>query len=113
MKKGYKGTYDKLHGEFINIYEGAEGIPEELMALFLKWKRYGAENDAQFIKENPHACPLKYVSEKFRYEGRNYIFYPESMDVCDPHFENLMMNCVEDELVALGAEEVFCTAMVD
>jgi len=113
MKKGYKGTYDKLFDDLQEIYEGAEGIPEELMALYMKWKKYGAEHDKEFIKDHPFACPLKYVSEKFRYEGRNYIFYPESMDVCDPNFENLMINCVEDELVALGAEEVFCTAMVD
>ena len=113
MGKGYKASYMALQGDFVTITsENIGEIPKELNLLFTKWKEYAEKNKEDYYK-NAFYCPVKGASEVFRYEGVNYRIYPSFFDIDGEYFEYLMLRQIENELVEMGAEEVFCTAVVD
>ena len=87
-------------------------IPKELNLLFTKWKDYAEKNKEDYYK-NAFYCPVKGACEVFRYEGVSYRIYPAFFDIDGEYFEYLMLRQIENELVELGAEEVFCTAVMD
>ena len=113
MGKGYKAGYMALQGDFVTITsENIGEIPKELNLLFTKCKEYAEKNKGDYYK-NAFYCPVKGASEVFRYEGVNYRIYPSFFDIDGEYFEYLMLRQIENELVEMGAEEVFCTAVVD
>ena len=92
--------------------ENMNSIPEEIINILLKWKEYGQRHQQEYYSD-PFICPVKFASEIFRYKGIDYVVYPDFMGLMKEYFEYLMIQKVEDELVDIGAEEVFCTAMMD
>lgn len=112
---GYKVGYFSLsRSEFVEITkENLSHLPEELQILLNKWTNKAAEGMEEYDRHDH--CPVKYASEVFRYEGVCYRIYPSFFNASEDYFEYLMIgyNGMEDELVEIGAEEVFCTAMID
>ena len=113
MGKGYKASYASLTGDFIIITdENINTIPDEIVRILLEWKSYGQAHQEEYYK-NGYYCPVKGASEVFRYNGINYTVMPRFFGLSPDYFEHIMINYVEDALVDIGAEEVFCTATVD
>ena len=113
MGKGYKAGYMVLQGDFVTITSNnINEIPKELDLLFAKWKDYAEKNKEDYYK-NTFYCSVKGASEVFRYEGVNYRIYPSFFNIDGEYFEYLMLRQIENELVEMGAEEVFCTAVMD
>jgi len=113
MTKGYKAKYNTLTGDFVTIDENTvQNIPAEIAHIFNKWKAYGRVYQEDYYK-NIYVCPVKLAQTTFRYKGVNYKITPKGMKLKDAYFEYLMLRHVEDDLVDIGAEEVFCIAMVD
>ncbi len=113
MNKGYKSRFANIEGNFITITKDSEkSIPNELLSLLNKWKDYAKIHKEEYYKSG-FPCPVKNASEQFRYNGVNYRIYPSYFDITSEYFENLMLSHIEDDLVEIGAEAVFCTAMPD
>lgn len=112
---GSKATYFSLSSEeLIEITdENFETLPEELKKLLNRWKRTANYFKSDF-ENRSCICPVKGASEVFRYKGIPYVIYPSFLDVSQEYFEYLMYaKHMEDELLCLRAEEIFCTAMAD
>lgn len=113
MDKGYKATYSSLEAPFIFISdENIAGLPEELRKVVELW-RYKADRYRRKYKDYKWYCPVKSASEQFRYNDVNYVMTPELFDATSDFFEYLMLSGCEDDLVEIGAEAVFCNAMID
>lgn len=113
MGKGYKASYMSLNGDFVVISDkNINSIPNEIVRIFKEWKIYGQAHQEEYYK-NGNYCPVKGASEVFRYNGINYSVMPEFFGLYPDYFEYIMIKFVEDALVEIGAEEVFCTAMID
>lgn len=84
--------------------------PPELVRFVKKWRDL-----IQMIptRHTYFVCPIKWPWEIFVYKGIEYNFSPSDFDCNDQFFEHMMIHYIEDALIALGAEKVFCTAMMD
>jgi len=110
---GYRAGYFSLAGSELTevTKEGLDSLPRELGGLLRKWMDRAAEG-----KDIDNICyRVKGASEVFRYKGVCYVVYPRLFDVTQEYFEVLMLGNqgMEEELVRIGAEEVFCTGMMD
>jgi hypothetical protein len=113
MGKGYKATYSLLEAPFIFVNdENINDLPEDLKKVVVNWK-YKADRYRRKYKDNKWYCPVKSASEQFRYNDVNYVMTPELFDATSDFFEYLMLSGCEDDLVEIGAEAVFCNAMID
>lgn len=113
MGKGYKASYASLTGDFVIISDkNISSIPDEIVQILQEWKNYGQAHQEEYYK-NGNYCPVKGASEVFRYNGINYSVTPGFFGLYPDYFEYIMIKFVEDALVEIGAEEVFCTATVD
>lgn len=115
MRMGSRASYFSLkESELLTITkEGLGGLPEELQSLLNRWSDIAAEGMQAYMAESH--CPVKGAREIFRYKGVGYRLYPGFFGIPQEYFEYLMIKNggMEDELVELGAEEVFCTGMAD
>ena len=84
--------------------------PEELKIFVRKWRSLIRMIP---IKDNYFCCPIKWPWEIFIYKGVGYQLSSAELDCNDQFFEYMMRNYIEDALIGIGAEMVFCTAMTD
>ena len=110
--KGYKVGYETLcrTAKPIDIHNHPEEYPPELVDYVLRWERKAEES----VKEwQPHYY-VKSARIQFRYKGRDYYIYPfiDLGPLTDAFFESLSTG-MENELVEMGAEEVFYAGMMD
>ena len=113
MGKGYKAGFASLQGDFVTITgENVDTIPKELGEIVKSWKEYAEKNKESYYERGGY-CPVKGASEIFRYEDVNYKILPSFFGIDGDYFEYLMLRHIEDELVEIGAEGVFCTAVLD
>ena len=113
MRRGTKAFFASLYGDFTVITrENLDSIPVEIADVLKYWKKY-AEDNLEEYQKNGGYCPVKFAGEQFRYDGVNYKVNPGFFGISPEYFEYIMVRHVEDALVDIGAEEVFCTAMVD
>lgn len=57
--------------------------------------------------------PLKHVGIVFEYDGIWYNMTPEALHVTNDAYFEVLSDEICDDLAAAGAEDVFCTAMLD
>lgn len=103
-----RAGYLKYGGnDYVRIWR-EQSAPAPIRAVIAKWKREAARREKQ-----DYDWPLKHVGIVFEYDGIWYNMTPEALHVTNDAYFEVLSDEICDDLAAAGAEDVFCTAMLD
>ncbi|MGM9670670.1 MAG: hypothetical protein ACI3XD_03745 [Oscillospiraceae bacterium] len=105
---GSRCGYSKYRNEgMINVGRGTP-VPPDIGTVIVKWRQEAAKR-----KKQDYDWPLKYVGIIFRYLGQWYNLTTSAINVTNDAYFEVLSDEICNDLSAAGAEDVFCTAILD
>lgn len=105
---GSRAGYQKYRGNDFTPIRCSEEAPAPLRAVISKWTQEAARREKQ-----DYDWPLKHVGIIFACQGVWYNLTPDAIRVTNDAYFEVLSDEMCDDLAAAGAEDVFCTAMLD
>lgn len=105
---GSRAGYQKCRGNNFTPIRCSEEAPAPLRVVISKWTQEAARREKQ-----DYDWPLKHVGIIFACQGVWYNLTPDAIHVTNDAYFEVLSDEMCDDLAAAGAEDVFCTAMLD